>query len=64
MTSQRLQQVGESVTDQVAMAAPVSVHVLICPPAGMRSPLQEYSNVSPARNCAIRALAGMVTALA
>ena len=64
MTLQHLLQVGVTVTDHVAMVAPVSVHVLIIPPAGIRSPLQEYSNVSPARNCVVRALAGMVTALA
>ena len=52
------------VTDHVAMGGPLSVHMLICPLAGMRLPLHEYSNVSPARNCAVRALAGIVTALA
>ena len=52
------------VTDHVAMGGPLSVHMLICPVAGRRLPLHEYSNVSPARNCAVRALAGIVIALA
>ena len=57
--------VAVSVTDHVAKAPPpLSVHMLTCPVAGTRLPLHEYSNMSPARNCAVRALAGTVTALA
>ena len=56
--------VAVAVTDHVAMGGPLSVHMLICPVDGTRLPLHEYSNMSLARNCAVRALAGTVTALA
>ena len=42
----------------------MSVQTLIIASPGMRAPLHEYANVSPARNCVVRASAGMVTALA
>ena len=67
MTSQHLLQVGKSAvaaTDHVANAAPVSEHVLISGAFGRRAPLHEYINESPSRNWSVRAVAGMVTALA
>ena len=51
-------------TNHEAIAAPMSVHILICPAAGIRSPLHEYMNKSPASHCRVRASVGMVTALA
>ena len=66
MTSQHLLQVVKSAvaaTDHVASGGPLSVHVLICPLAGTRARLHEYSNMSPASHCRLRASAGIVTAL-
>ena len=62
-----LLQVGKaavSVTDHVPMEDPGSVHVFISAVLGMRAPLHEYMNESPARNWSVRAVVGMVTALA
>ena len=52
------------VTDHVPMPDPGSVHMLFTGAAGMRAPLHEYMKESPARNWSVRAVAGMVTALA
>ena len=60
-----LQHSGKSdgaVIDHVAEGGPMSVQTLIIASPGMRAPLHEYANVSPARNWAVRASAGMVTA--
>ena len=53
-----------AVTDHIPMGGPVSEHVLVSAVVGMRPPLHEYMNESPARNWSVRAVAGMVTALA
>jgi len=52
-----------AITDHVAKAPPVSVHILIVGSFGRRAPLQEYWIEAPARYCVVRASAGMVTAL-
>ena len=51
-----------AVIDHVAKGGPMSVQTLIIASSGMRAPLHEYANVSPARNWVVRASAGMVTA--
>ena len=53
-----------AVTDQVPMPDPGSVQRLITGAAGRRSPLHEYMKESQARNWSVRAVAGIVFALA
>ena len=53
-----------AVTDHVPMPDPGSEHVLVSAVVGMRPLLHEYMKESPARNWSVRAVTGMVTALA
>ena len=45
-----LLQFGNNVVDHTAIGGPTSWHVIVVDSLGMRSPLQEYTISSPARN--------------
>ena len=45
-----LLQSGICDADHAAICVPISLHVIVVDSSGLRSPLQEYSIVSPARN--------------